>query len=300
MISNRISNNSIKLDSYSILISSKYLKCPNDFINLICVNSKFKETTEKLRFNPIPIKSMKLFPKIQTQYLYNKEDKKIEGIDNYCICHRVSYDQYLESKKCNIQFKDVSYTSGNIKKYGTDISDCVTIIFGFCNKFCTSVKSINLPSSLKELSYGCFLGFSSLQSIDLPSSLTKLGDRCFKNCKSLTSINVLSPLKELSTECFYNCISLKSINLPSSLQLIDRQCFYNCHALKSINDQTYFKLLEKNEKNYIKNSYGYTIPSLGLTFGFESFFGCHCLSSSCEIPRFIREFMFCEYYKISK
>ncbi|KAL7717260.1 Leucine rich repeat containing protein BspA family protein [Entamoeba marina] len=294
MISNKIRNNSVKLDSYSILISSKYLKCPNDFINLICVNPKFKETTEKLRFNPIPIKSMKLFPKIQTQYLYDEENI-IDGIANYYICYKVSYDQYLKSKKCNVQFKEVVYSDFDMKKYGTKIPDCITMLDGLYFDCHTSVTSINLPPLLKELSNECFSYFYSLKSIDLPSSLIKLGDRCFYNCKSLTSIILPSLLKELSTECFYNCKSLKSINLSSSLQLINQRCFYNCHALKSINGQTYFKLLEKNEKNYIKNDNGYTFPSLGLTLGFKSFSFCYHLYGFCEIPKFIFDDIFYGY-----
>ncbi|KAL7712297.1 Leucine rich repeat containing protein BspA family protein [Entamoeba marina] len=99
--------NNKQLDSYSLLITSKYFKTPQDYINIICVNSKFKETTEKLRFNPIPIESLKLFPKIQTQYLYSENDVKIDGIDNYEIWYKVTYDQYLEFKKDNVEYHDV-------------------------------------------------------------------------------------------------------------------------------------------------------------------------------------------------
>ncbi|KAL7718591.1 Leucine rich repeat protein bspa family [Entamoeba marina] len=103
-------HNHKKVDSYSMLICSKYLQSPNDFINLICVNSKFKETTEKLRFNPIPIKSLKLFPKIQTQYLYSKDDTKIERIDNYEIWYDVGYAEYTKLYEKNIKFHIVQYS----------------------------------------------------------------------------------------------------------------------------------------------------------------------------------------------
>ena len=69
----------IKLDSYSILIVSKYLETKQDFINLISVRKSFRLTTEKLRFNPISISSLTLFPLIQTLYLYDQEDKIIES-----------------------------------------------------------------------------------------------------------------------------------------------------------------------------------------------------------------------------
>ncbi|KAL7712155.1 F-box and FNIP repeat-containing protein [Entamoeba marina] len=91
-------NYSKQLDSYSLLICSKYFKTTNDFINVMCVCKKFKETTEKLRFNPISITSLKLFPMIQTQYLYIPIDKIIEGIDNYEIWYTIDYEQYLKYK----------------------------------------------------------------------------------------------------------------------------------------------------------------------------------------------------------
>ncbi|KAL7721461.1 Leucine rich repeat containing protein BspA family protein [Entamoeba marina] len=95
--------NNKQLDSYSVLIVSKYLLSSHDYINVICVCKKFQETTEKLRFNPIPIPSLKLFPKIQTQHIYNENDSKIEGIDNYEIWYKITYDQYLQFKKNNIK-----------------------------------------------------------------------------------------------------------------------------------------------------------------------------------------------------
>ncbi|KAL7717251.1 Leucine rich repeat containing protein BspA family protein [Entamoeba marina] len=87
-----------QLDLYSMLVVSKYFETPQDYINIVCVNSKFKETTKKLRFNPISITSLKLFPKIQTQYLYGENDVKIEGINNYEIWYGVDPVEYIQKK----------------------------------------------------------------------------------------------------------------------------------------------------------------------------------------------------------
>ncbi|KAL7719710.1 Leucine rich repeat containing protein BspA family protein [Entamoeba marina] len=89
------------LDSYSLLIVSKYFESKEDFMNVICVNSKFKQTTEKLRYNPISIISLKLFPKIQTQYLYDENDMKIKGITNYEIWYKIDYEKIFKFKQTN-------------------------------------------------------------------------------------------------------------------------------------------------------------------------------------------------------
>ena len=66
-----------KVDSYSILIVSNYLKNKEDYLNIIQVCKKFKKTLKKFRYNPIPITNKKLFPLLQTQYLYSKDEQFI-------------------------------------------------------------------------------------------------------------------------------------------------------------------------------------------------------------------------------
>ncbi|KAL7718469.1 Leucine rich repeat containing protein BspA family protein [Entamoeba marina] len=221
-----------KLDSYSMLIVSKYLKTKNDFINLICVCKKFKETTEKLRFNPISIKSLKLFPNIQTQYLYNEDDIKIEGIDNYEISYRVNYDQ-------------LDYDN-NIPEGATIIDD----IFFVCdydivgNMEFYEIQLI-IPITIKELGYACFSNCFLLTSNTLPSSLTSLGNDCFYGCSLLKSINLPSRLISLSSRCFSYCSSLISINIPSTVTSLGDRCFKCCSCLKKINGMENLKIRYK-------------------------------------------------------
>ncbi|KAL7721445.1 Leucine rich repeat containing protein BspA family protein [Entamoeba marina] len=230
-------NKTKQLDSYSMLIVSKYLKTKEDFINSICVCNKFKKkkTTEKLRFNPIPITSLKLFPNIQTQYLYNNNDIKIDGIDNYEICYTVTYDQYLKFKEENIKYHNVVYTHDNRLDYGDNIPEGATIIGQSCFYDCLLLEIVNLPLSLTSLSDRCFCNCSSLKSITLPSSLLSLSDICFCNCSSLKSINLSSKLTSLGNNCFYGCSSLKLINFSSRLTMLSSGCFLYCISLTSIN-----------------------------------------------------------------
>ncbi|KAL7715593.1 Leucine rich repeat protein [Entamoeba marina] len=180
------------LDSYSILITSKYLEFPQDFINLICVNSKFKETTEKLRFNPIPIKSLKLFPKIQTQYLYSEFDRKLSGIDRFEIWYEVNYDQYLKFKEDNIKCHRIIYTYANRLKYGDVIPGNITKLGDWCFNNCKSLATITVPSTVSSLGIYCFSFCNSLKSINLSNTLTSFGDSCFFKCSQLKIENVPS------------------------------------------------------------------------------------------------------------
>ncbi|KAL7714391.1 Leucine rich repeat protein [Entamoeba marina] len=254
-----------QIDSYSALVSSKYFKSSQDFINLMCVCKKFKETTGKLRFNPIPIKSMKLFPNIQTQYLYSRKDKIMKNIDNYEIMYEIDYDYFLKFKKDNIKYRYIVYTHYNKIHFSETIPKEVNILgkrcFGNgypsiinsdaskitkidiskimalgdrCFLSCDFLTSINLSPTLKLLDDGCFGYCISLRSIHLPSTLTSLGDRCFYGCYLLSKINLPSLLTSLGDDCFCHCKTLKSIDLPSSLTSLNAGCFGFCSSLKSI------------------------------------------------------------------
>ncbi|ELP86983.1 leucine rich repeat containing protein BspA family protein, partial [Entamoeba invadens IP1] len=66
----------MQLDSYSLLIVSRFLMSAQDYINVISVCHKFGETLDKLHYNPLPITfvTSRLFPNIETQHLYTKSD----------------------------------------------------------------------------------------------------------------------------------------------------------------------------------------------------------------------------------
>ena len=96
----------------------------------------------------------------------------------------------------------------------------------FCK--CTSLTSIDIPSSVTSLGEWCFYYCTSLTSIDIPSSVTSLGDYCFDNCTSLTSIDIPSSVTSLGGYCFRYCTSLTSIYIPSSVMTIGNNCFSYC------------------------------------------------------------------------
>ncbi|KAL7712156.1 hypothetical protein QTN25_010227 [Entamoeba marina] len=248
--------NSKKLDSYSMLIVSKYLLSIQDFINIICVNSKFKETTEKLRYNPIPITSLKLFPKIQTQYLYGENDEKIQGIDNYELWYKVTYNQYLKLKENSIKCHHVIYKKENILQHGNKIPDCVdsldkmtfsynkiefvqisnriTSVGDYCFDSCRGLKTIELCNGIKIIGNSCFSCCWSLTSIFIPQSIQSIGMGCCSFCKGIKTINILGSLTSIKCESFIGCGQLESITLPSTIKNIEIRSFSDCKSLKKI------------------------------------------------------------------
>ena len=75
---------------------------------------------------------------------------------------------------------------------------------------------------------------SSLTSIELPSSVTHIGDYAFKWCSRLTSIVLPSSVTHIGNSAFWWCSSLTSIELPSSVTHIGDRAFLGCRSLTSL------------------------------------------------------------------
>ncbi|KAL7714351.1 hypothetical protein QTN25_008128 [Entamoeba marina] len=266
------------LDSYSLLIVSKYFKEEKDYINVMCVCKKFQETTEKLRFNPIPIISMKLFPMIQTQYLYSNDDTKIDGIDNYEIWFIVDYDTYLKFKdKFNIKFHHIVYSQEDMEKYGKMLPKAVNMIADLCYAQ-TCIKTVTIPTNITSVGKNCYCYCYELSDVSLSTSLTNINEYCFSSCTSLQSIEIPTSILSFGYASFINCSSLQTITFPNSLTYIGDACFHECTSLKSI---TLPSSLNKLNNFVFYKCYSLTkieFPTILNSIGDECFYECTSLT----------------------
>ena len=56
---------------------------------------------------------------------------------------------------------------------------------------------------------------SSMTSIEMPSSVTSIGDYAFRGCSNLTSIEMSTSVTSIGDRAFYGCSSLTSIVIPA-------------------------------------------------------------------------------------
>ena len=211
-----------QLDSYSMLIVANYFKTIDDFKTVQMVCKKFKDTSAKFHYNPVPLdnSSRSLFPNLETLHVKKRNDIHFTDgrIFRQVIWYTVDYDEYLEHKKHGNICKRVEYTKQNRIEYGTHIPENVHILGEDCFGNCNQVEQVILPESLQTLKYGCFNGCKNLKSLDIPNSVTQIGTNCFVNCSSLTSISLPISVHKLDEHCFYGCDKLRKINSPD----------YNC------------------------------------------------------------------------
>ena len=123
------------------------------------------------------------------------------------------------------------------KKVSIDgVIHSVTSIGSYAFRNCSSLTSIEIPSSVTSIGERAFYGCSSLTSISFGnnSQLTSIDNFAFSGCSSLTSIEIPSSVTSIDNFAFYGCSGLTSIEIPSSVTSIGSSAFYGCSGLTSI------------------------------------------------------------------
>lgn len=85
--------------------------------------------------------------------------------------------------------------------------------------FCTSLESITIPSTVKDIDEAAFYKCSSLKEVVLNEGLVKIGQSAFSRCESLERISIPSTVIDIDDgQAFYKCSSLKELVLNEGLK----------------------------------------------------------------------------------
>ena len=259
----------------AMLIIGKYFEENEDYVNVMRVSKKYRDLVSMYHFNPI--EDCSLFENMESQYFYSKpKDKswlttimgyfgygdKKSGMHQYVYLYPVDYEMF-KSKKENEIFKIVELNRKEtdykkeypllIENGNCVVPEGVTSIGNCCFLWCTSLTSIQLPSSLIIIVDGAFRE-TNISTITIPDGvkkyecevplfirniLKKKGIECSNYYLDAEDIRRKEiPIEEgkcivpegvtsIGNRCFNGCSSLTSIELPSSLISIGEYAF--CH-----------------------------------------------------------------------
>lgn len=151
------------------------------------------------------LKSVKLEEGVET--LKSNDD---EG--TFFLCPNLEEISFPSTMKC------ITGCASCVRLEKVTIPEGVTKIDNYAFKGC-GLKSLKLPSTVKEIGKEAFYSCNQLSSVELGDGVETIGSRAFSWCDSLESINITSSVKTISTEDgdspFYNDDNLKSITVDS-------------------------------------------------------------------------------------
>ena len=97
----------------------------------------------------------------------------------------------------------------------------------------TGLRSIVIPSKVKEIDTGTFGDCLNLEEVTFPSGLTDLGYDCFGGCPKLKKVDLSGTKVTKVYMSFYNCKAIEEVLFPSTLKEITGSSFTS-NALKKI------------------------------------------------------------------
>jgi hypothetical protein len=195
-----------------------------------------------------------------TLYINGNPLPKTITIDEDMSCNN-AFSRQKTIEKVEIQGNATSLSVGcfdgatNLKEVviSTELSNIPSQAF----KGCTSLKTINLPSSIKYMSssnsYSAFADCSALESeINLPNVIS-IGYSAFEKCTKIPSIVIGDSCTTIDNNAFSNCKSAK-IEIGTGVMSIGGLAFTNVSSviIKAQNPPT---IAENTFTNYHNNIY---------------------------------------------
>lgn len=98
---------------------------------------------------------------------------------------------------------------------------------------CINLKSIQLPSGLKEIgSRAC--GYTAITSVEFPPSLKKIGGGAFWGCENLVLDRIPDTVTELGYGIFSFCSGIKELTIPGSIKTLPGDTVYFCENIEKL------------------------------------------------------------------
>jgi uncharacterized protein YjgD (DUF1641 family) len=98
----------------------------------------------------------------------------------------------------------------------------------------STIASIKIPTSIKNIGIQAFSWCQSLTTIVIPESVDTINSFAFSDCNNLTTINLPDSIDSINDFVFSNCKNLKTIILPNELKTIGKYAFSYCYSMNSI------------------------------------------------------------------
>ena len=160
----------------------------------------------------------------------------IEDLMSYCtntVCYSTSGHGNSTTYSSNKLFQPNRklYTNGQLV---TDlvIPDGTTSIMLYAFAYCTTIKSVTIPKSVKRVGQGAFSGCKEITKVEMETGIEDIGEDAFLGCSKLTDLQ-LPHSGKIHAGAFYDCNSLKEVEVPDGVTYLGARAFY-CSGLEKL------------------------------------------------------------------
>lgn len=149
----------------------------------------------------------------------------------------------------------------------------LTTINNSAFRYCTSLTSLDIPSSVTNLGRWVFGFCENLETITLHEGLQTLSESTFNNC-GIISIRIPSTVTAIPKYTFEGCQKLERVAMHDDITDIDNNAFYQCYSLKSIKIPAGVTVIKERVFNECKNLQFVTFHDAITEIQLEAFMKC--------------------------
>lgn len=111
------------------------------------------------------------------------------------------------------------------------VPDSIKTIGNYAFAGCNYLETVTIPDSVVSIGEGLFAYCTMLTSVRLPAGLDKIPAHMFSGCSSLASFTITDTMTSIGVGAFRDCAALTSVVIPETIASIGAQAFYNCSSL---------------------------------------------------------------------
>ncbi len=140
--------------------------------------------------------------------------------------------------------------------------------------YCSNIKELVLPESLKTIENNAFVGLELVEKITIPEGVTSFGEGVMVMCLSLKEVEFKNVMTEIPNTTFMYCYSLEKIEIAETVTSIGDVAFAMCSNLKTLNipksvtsiGKNVFMYTSLNEITVSSENEYYTVDSQGALY----------------------------------
>lgn len=111
---------------------------------------------------------------------------------------------------------------------GEGVTSIGELAFGYCSE----LKNITLPATLKEIGKSAFWE-SGITSVIVPASVRSVGESAFYGCRALASLTIENGVESIGASAFEGT-GITSLSLPASVKSVADKAFKDCNAITEL------------------------------------------------------------------